>query len=251
MQPKDMAHELKGAVYQGGGVTITVLSVDEQFPDGERVMVEDQNGRKWSASVEALQNRSWEIEGGYKKEEAGIVTSLEQITQTLVDLRKQTEGADMQKAKLFAQVKNEKLYIEEYDTFADYCESIGYTRQYVYMLIRIYNLPIVSEAQPEIGTMAANAIVSIAKKLKLINSQISELIGYAKEHTAKETADHCQQVSLIAQTGKPGESGELALPKALARQTQLLQRKSDLESELDEINKELSELNQIIRDLSD
>lgn len=250
MQPKDIARELKGAVYQGEGVTITVLSVDEQFPDGERVMVEDQNGRKWSASVEALQNRSWEIEGGYKKEEAGIVTSLEQITQTLIDLRKQTEAADMQKAELFAQVKNGKLYVEEYDTFADYCESIGYTRQYVYMLIRIYNLPIVGEAQPEIGTMAANAIVSIAKKLKLINSEIAKLIGYAKEHTAKETADHCQQVKLIVQTSEPNESDELTLPKALAKQTQLLQRRGDLESELDEINKELHELGQIIQDLS-
>lgn len=180
------------------------------------------------------------------------MTTLDQITQTLIDLRKQAESSDMNKAHLFAQVKAGKLYVEEYGTFADYCESIGYTRQFVYMLIRIHQEPQVQQAQPEIGTFAANAIVSVIKHIpvEIQRECVCNLVNYAKEHTAKETSDRCQQEKLIHAKPEPSEPDTMTLAIALAKQTKLLQRKSDLEAELDEINKDLSELYQIIKELS-
>lgn len=181
------------------------------------------------------------------------MTTLQEITQKLTELRKQSEALDMEKAELFSIVKDEGLYKDGYETFANYCESIGYTRQYVYMLIRIYQNEAISEAQPEIGTMAANAIVSVANELELNDDAVAELIEYGREHTARETADYCQTVKLAAETANSnGEATEeiLTLATALAQQTRLLQRKGDLESELVEINDELNKLFDIIRELS-
>ena len=178
------------------------------------------------------------------------MTTLAEITQKLTELRQQTEATDMEKAELFSIVKDEKLYRDGYETFSNYCESIGYTRQYVYMLIRIYQNETISEAQPGIGTMAANAIVSTANELELDDAQVTELVDYAKDHTARETSDYCQAVKLASQTPASQPDNVLTLAKALAQQTKLLQRKSDLESELVEINDELNKLFDIIRKLS-
>ena len=178
---------------------------------------------------------------------------LERITDQLIELRTQSESVAMQQARLFAQVKNEKLYDGIYSSFSGYCEHIGYTRQHVYSLIRIYEQETVRQAHNDIGTMAANAIVSAIATLPELEQEqaASELITFARSHSAGETVAKAQSVKAQAsQEQGETEQSEPTLESVLTHKSKLLQRKADLLAEISAIETELAELEQAILELA-
>ena len=173
---------------------------------------------------------------------------LDQITKRLAELRTQTETVSMEVAELFAEVKREKLYADAYGTFAHFCESIGYTRQHVYSLLRIEAIPEIKAAHADIGTMAANAIASAAKTVTV--EKVAELVDYAKTASAHKVIIACKAAKAEMETPAAAQNEPENLPNVLARQRRLLQEKSDVEARLADINTELADVYEIVKRLT-
>ena len=174
--------------------------------------------------------------------------NLDQITKRLSELRTQTESADMEKAELFAVVKHEKMYADAYGTFAHFCESIGYTRQHVYSLLRIEAIPEIKAAHADIGTMAANAIASAAKTVTA--DKVVELLDYAKSGASAHKVIIACKAAKAEMLPAAAQDEPETLQTTLVRQRRLLQEKSDVEARLADINTELADVYEIVKRLT-
>jgi hypothetical protein len=166
-----------------------------------------------------------------------------QITEQLIDLRKQTESTDMSKAALFSDVKATEGYKEKYGTFGAFCEHVGYHRTYVYAILRAYSNPVVCAVYSDIGALAAQTIAKADKVLP--QAQIVELCELAKEHNSSVVLREVKKRKAQAQASATPEATEQKEPSTrdlLEEKSGLLARKSDLALELAEIDNRLAVL---------
>jgi len=192
---------------------------------------------------------------------AGVADlGLDTIAERLIELRKQTEALDMQKARLFKRVKDEDLYKEQFETFAAFCEHVGYHRSTVYTLIRCYEQEAVRVAYTDIGALAAKQIERAARKLEKVapdtaDDTVAGLIEFAKENPSSATREHVKDTVAEAEGDSDEPEAEAAeednLKALLNRKSELLNRKSDLEQRIAKITSELSKVEEKIDELSE
>jgi hypothetical protein len=177
------------------------------------------------------------------------------IMDTLIYLRVQTDKLSMKKAELLVEVKDGKLYKEDFGNFGAFCDAIGYHRSTVSTLIDCYRIPQLRENYPAIGARAGKILVQ-AKNTGMNDDQLSELITFASNHKSNVAcqhithmiAEHCR--SKMSESADDEQEGIESLPKALVRQAALIKRRKVLVEELDQINEMLKSLAVYITKLS-
>lgn len=171
---------------------------------------------------------------------------LQNIIKELTAIKNERESKTLRIAELFSTVNENKLYKDQYITFAGFCEFVGYSRSYAYDLIKIWSNDNVRNAFPEIGALNARTIARKADKLS--DEVVENLVAYAKEHkTPKVKAKVKEAIDAKEITPEP-ETNPLKL--ALAMQTSLLKYKASLEALLVKANADLVILDKEIAKLS-
>lgn len=167
--------------------------------------------------------------------------NLQDITIELVAMRKTSASDDMRKAELFAQVKEEKLYKEDHDTFANFCDSVGYHRSSVYLLVRCWQEEKIRNVYTKIGSLKSHMIMKAQKHIT--ENEFDAMIAFALTSNAsdvKAEIDRIKAEKLIDVEIEPEADEDLR--KLMERKGQLLTEKRELEREIGLIDQVLNEL---------
>ncbi len=175
------------------------------------------------------------------------------IAQELIDLRQQTESADMHKAALLHKVQRDELYKEDYKTFGDFISFVGYSRSYAYDMLKCYDLGDVRQAYPELGAAKAIAIARLCggKQGQDVTTEVyHDLIDFAKLSDVKTVIGKVNEIkaSIKPVVAEPIaiKAEDLELTGLMKAQSALLQEKSDLEMRLQAVNAEIGKLQSLI-----
>jgi hypothetical protein len=116
------------------------------------------------------------------------------ITDQLLRLSQKSLKSElsMEHAELLSEVKDRQLYLASFNTFTDFCSSMGYHETTIYALIRIWKHDLLRESYPDIGPRRATDILNATKELG--DSLVPALIEFAKENTRVNLVNRIEEI---------------------------------------------------------
>jgi len=180
------------------------------------------------AAIEAVVNPT---EAAGKPEAEAPSLDLRSATVELVRLRRAEENLYMEQAKLFAHVKDGKLYEAEGLTWTQYCTDVTkYHYTSVVRRLRVYRNPATREACAVIGFTKALAVANLMRNLdgKIDEAEAesaqTEALEAAKTKTASGLRKYCQSLEKRYTKGEGEAEAPTSTLEALVDEKKALQK---------------------------